>query len=543
MVRSTALTAAIVASLLAVSGAGGAEEQTPRRGGTVVVAQSADEPACLNPFDADRCRPGTSPFTLRYLFWRVLESSFDVGPDFTWRSRLVSSFTFTRKPPFVLTYHIRPEAQWSDGTRITAADFVFTHRAILRYGEPDDPNRTEVRSVRAIDAKTVRVVLHSRLGSFRGLFGMILPRHALLGEDLATIWTDRIDNPKTGQPIGSGPFLVERWDRGKQITLRRNPRYWGKHPAYLDRLVFRFRVDGNALAAGFRSREFDVAAGFPPGFVPALQRERGVQIRTFPSVNWDHFEIRIGAGGHPALKNKVVRRALAFGIDRGPLVRAAYAGLGAQGKQRDSLVFPTTSRYYRPNWSAYRYRRAEARRLFELAGCRRGADRIYVCAGERLSLRFVTRADPGDSRTRVIELVQAQLLRSGVEVVPQFAPSNAFLNEILTSGAFDVALFAFGPRDPDPGLNGIFTCGGGDFSFTGYCQRSVTRDLDQAERIFDAGQRARVLNRADRQLARDVPAIPLYERPQWAALRSTVRNVAPSPIDVLVNAENWWLDR
>src|SRR6187431_1083601 len=127
MVRSTALTAAIVASLLAVSGAGGAEEPTPRRGGTVVVAQSADEPACLNPFDADRCRPGTSPFTLRYLFWRVLESSFDVGPDFTWRSRLVSSFTFTRKPPFVLTYHIRPEAQWSDGTPITAADFVFTH--------------------------------------------------------------------------------------------------------------------------------------------------------------------------------------------------------------------------------------------------------------------------------------------------------------------------------------------------------------------------------------------------------------------------------
>ena len=192
----------------------------------------------------------------------------------------------------------------------------------------------QVRSVRAIDAKTVRVVLRSPLRGFRGLFGRILPRHALLGEDLATVWRDGIDNPKTGQPIGSGPFLIERWDRGKEITLRRNPRYWGRHPAYLDRLVIRFQVDGGALVAGFPAGEFDVAAGFVPSFVPAVQREPGIGFRTFPGAAWDHFEIRMGPGGHPALGSKLVRRALAFGIDRSRLVRAAYADLGAQGRLR-----------------------------------------------------------------------------------------------------------------------------------------------------------------------------------------------------------------
>ena len=54
---------------------------------------------------------------------------------------------------------------------------------------------------------------------------------------------ERIDNPKTGRPIGSGPFLVERWERGKQLTLVRNPRYWGPHAAYLDRIVIRFCKD------------------------------------------------------------------------------------------------------------------------------------------------------------------------------------------------------------------------------------------------------------------------------------------------------------
>lgn len=111
-------------------------------------------------------------------------------------------------------------------------------------------------------------------------------------------------------------------------------------------------------------------------------------------------------------------------------------------------------------------------------------------------------------------------------MVPQFATSNTLFGQILASGAFDIALFAYSPSGPGPALNGVFTCGG-DANYTGYCQRLVTRDLDQADRILDAGRQARVLNRADAQMARDVPAIPLFERPQWMAVRSTVRNFIP----------------
>jgi ABC-type transport system substrate-binding protein len=538
--RALALAAAIAASLLAVSGAGGAQAQAPRVGGTVVFAQVPPEPACLNPFDV-RCRPGTAQITLARIAARVLEAPFDIAPDFTWRARLVSGVTFTKRPPFTLTYHIRPEARWSDGTPITAADFLFTHQAILKHGQPDDLNRTEVRSVRALDAKTVRVVLRTRFAGWRGLFGNILPRHALRGEDLPRVWSDRIENPRTGAAIGSGAFLIERWERGKQITLRRNPKYWGPHAAYLDRVVLRFAVNGSALVDGFRSGEFAVAAGFPPSFFPAVKREPGLRTFAFPGSGWDHFEIRIGPGGHPALKSKLVRRALAFGIDRRPLVRAMFGDIDPQARQRDSVVYPTPSRYYRSNWSMYRYRPAEAHRLLELAGCRRGADSIYVCAGERLSLRFAAPVIPGGYRPRVVELVQAQLRRIGVEVVQVFAPPPVIFDQILPSGVFDVALFAWN-AGPDPSLKTIFGCGGPQ-NYTGYCQRIVTADLDQADRIFDAAQQARVLNRADVQMAKDVPASPLFEQPQWAAVRSTVRNFTPNSLDPLVNAENWWLER
>ena len=138
MARGVAILAAIAVSLLAVSGAGGAGAQTPKRGGTVVVASTPTEPACLNPLNLD-CIPGTSQITALRIVNRVLEAPFDVDSSFRWREQLVSGVEFTTKPPFTLTYHIRPEARWSDGVPITAADFVFTHEAQRTYGLRERP--------------------------------------------------------------------------------------------------------------------------------------------------------------------------------------------------------------------------------------------------------------------------------------------------------------------------------------------------------------------------------------------------------------------
>jgi ABC-type oligopeptide transport system substrate-binding subunit len=54
------------------------------------------------------------------------------------------------------------------------------------------------------------------------------------------IWSENVENPRTGAPIGNGPFLLKSWERGKEMILVRNPRYWGPHTAYLERIVLRF---------------------------------------------------------------------------------------------------------------------------------------------------------------------------------------------------------------------------------------------------------------------------------------------------------------
>jgi peptide/nickel transport system substrate-binding protein len=382
------------------------------------------------------------------------------------------------------------------------------------------------------------VVLRPRSASWPDFFGNILPSHALRGSDLAQVWSDRVDDPRTGRPIGSGPFLVERLERGRQLVLRRNTRYWGPHPAYLERLAIRIVLIPTDPSEDLASGELDVAQGVPPAVVPAVRRQPGIHLVASVSTNFEQLAVQLGRNAHPALRNKLVRRALAYGIDRTALAREIWGDLDPSHGALDSALHQTQSRYYEPNWRAYRYRPAEARRLLGQAGCRSGADGIFSCGGERLSLRFLTSAG-FPSRALALPLIQAQLRAAGVEVVPVFAPGGVFITQILPQRTFDVALFSWAST-PTSSWSPSYGCGG-PVNYTGYCQRLVTAHLDGADRMLDAGRRARVLNRADRGLAGDVPTIPLYQTLASAAYQSSVRNFAFVPWNPLWNAESWWL--
>jgi glutathione transport system substrate-binding protein len=255
------------------------------------------------------------------------------------------------------------------------------------------------------------------------------------------------------------------------------------------------------------------------------------------STGFEHLEIQLGSNAHPALRNKLVRRALAYGIDRTALARQIWGEVDPSVRALDSALHLAQSRYYEPNWGSYRYRPAEARRLLTQAGCRRGADGIFSCGGRRLSLRFVTTVG-NPVRAQALTLIQAQLRAAGVEVVPVFS-SGVFFTQILPQVAFDVALFSWS-GSPAASWVSVYGCGGSQ-NFTGYCQRLVTADLNQADRILDERRHARAFNRADRGLASDVPTIPLFQFVFTAAYDTSVRNFVFLPWNPFWNAENWWL--
>jgi peptide/nickel transport system substrate-binding protein len=255
----------------------------------------------------------------------------------------------------------------------------------------------------------------------------------------------------------------------------------------------------------------------------------------------EHFVFRVGPGGHPALRVKAVRQALAFGIDRVTIANEILRDVPREARRPlDSTTFLPTEAFYRPAWSFYRYDIARARRLLDRSGCRRGSDGVYECAGERLRLRMVTSA--GDLvRQRVVELAVAQLRQVGVEVEPVYAPSPVFLRQILPNGAFDVALFSWAGL-----IGGTFVwpealCGH-EQNFGGYCSRLITRDAQQ-NLIGSLAQRARTLAAMDAKLAKAVPVLPVVQPVMRGFLRSNLRGVinGGGPFEFVQDSEDWWL--
>jgi peptide/nickel transport system substrate-binding protein len=531
----------LVAAVLAATPTAGSGEASPQRGGTVVVERPPGM-NCLNVFGPCGIVSGDPVLA------QVVEGAFEVGSDLVFRPNLVSSVAIGRNP-LTLTYRIRPEARWSDGVPVTASDFVFTYKIFATQKTTAIDEREfygKIRRVRVLGPKAFRVVLREALASWREYFNFVLPSHALAGTDITAVWRDRLDNPKTGRAIGSGPFLVDRFEPGSELVLARNPRYWGPHTAYLDRYVVRFSKSepGDPLGA-LKRGEVDFTTSVPGVAAPltAELAEQAARIPGWRAVAWsspgkEHLAFRIGPGGHPALRNKLVRRALAYGIDRAEIARTDLRG----ARPLDSTVFLPGEPFYRPNWPRYRYRPAEARRLLEQAGCRRGADGIYLCAGQRLSLRFVTTAG-SRTRERALTHMQAHLRPVGVEVEVTYAPTTAFFGTILPRGDFDAALFAWFVS-PGGFLPPEALCGDVQ-NWTGYCSRLVMRDARQTDRIVDPRRRAELLNSADAKLAQDVPLLPILQPLGHAALKRTIRGFVPggTMFNYTQNTEDWWVAR
>lgn len=132
-------------------------------------------------------------------------------------------------------YQIRPEAQWSDGSPITVADFQFLANAIVgNEGTLEAPNYRAIQAIRSSDAgKTVYVDFSQPLANWQSLFSNLLPAHLIRGE--------RFDQALSATvPASAGIFSVGKIDRQLgEVALNRNDRFWGAHPANIEVLKFK----------------------------------------------------------------------------------------------------------------------------------------------------------------------------------------------------------------------------------------------------------------------------------------------------------------
>ena len=190
------------------------------------------------------------------VFETLLEKSWD--EPFSMYGLLAEDVTLAADGLSV-SFRLRPEARFADGSKVTADDVVFSFNA-LRSAKAHPQYRVywaDVERVERVDERTARFVFKKANPEL----------HLILGEMpvLSQHWANGrpFDELARVKPVGSGPYILESYDWGKQIRYKRNPDYWAKDLPVrrgmynFDEVSFKYYKDRTVSLEAFKAGEFD----------------------------------------------------------------------------------------------------------------------------------------------------------------------------------------------------------------------------------------------------------------------------------------------
>ena len=208
---------------------------------------------------------GVSPSTMReYVYESLLMRS---GDEAFSLYGLIAQSVELPEDRSAITFHLRPEARFSDGAPITPEDVLFSHEMLKQKGWPYHRSHySKVESAEKVSAHAVRFTFGAagdrEIPMILGLMP-ILPKHKTTAENF--------EQTTLEPPIGSGAYSVARVDAGRSITYRRNPDWWGRNLAVtrgrfnFDEIKVEYFRDASSLFEAFKAGEIDLRVEEDPG--------------------------------------------------------------------------------------------------------------------------------------------------------------------------------------------------------------------------------------------------------------------------------------
>jgi peptide/nickel transport system substrate-binding protein len=436
-----------------------------------------------------------------------------------------------------ILYHLRRGVRWQDGVPVTAADVLFTLRAIV---DPRNPIRSRegydrIAHADRIDDRTVRVVLKApwapaiaTLFSYGTAPQYVLPAHLLAREP-------RLDQAAFGAaPIGNGPYRFVSWQRGERLVYAANPAYWRGAPATA-RLEIRVVPDPGTNFTALESGALDWNLISPVQQQSMLGRA-GLAFRYVPLALVAGVALNTT---HPPLDDVRVRRAIAAAIDR----QAISDKITFKRYPVVDTAQPLGSWARDPAVHLPAYDPAAADKLLDAAGWMRGSDGIRVKAGKRLALTYVQFPE-SQTGVRAAAFIERELHARGIDLALKsvtnaklFLPKSA--GGALASGDFDLAYVPW-PMGADPDDSFLLTCDG-PANVMRWCDRQVDALESRALVAPTQTERAALYSAIERRVAAAVPIVYLFDPSYIYAYRTALRGFAPNAFNPTWNAADWSL--
>ncbi len=503
--RQRSLVVTVIAAALVAACSGGGDHRAvgpvttveqPRQGGTISI--SVGEPVCADWYG--QC--GAS--NLGIVALQTLPSPMEFS-DGKYRPTplLVGDPVVDFGPPHRVTYGIAPGAVWSDGTPITSSDFKYTWE---QARSTNVRGMGDVAAVDDADPKAAVVTWKEPSAAWRDRFRPILPRHLLDGRDRAA-------EMKDGYRFSGGPWLIDRWTRGQELKLVRNPAYWGT-PAHLDAVVLRVISDPAASRQAYKSNQVDMLnqAGAEPG-VEDMRNLPDTGFVELPGLGYSFLAFNTQS---PPLDRKAVRHALAYATDRDAVVTQLQGHLRPGVRPSQSLASLANPTWYSEPFARYRLDLAKVTDLMRADGWSKGSDGVWMKADTRARIELLVDAGPR-FHSLLAQIVESQWKEAGFDVTVKRANATAINVELLPRGAYQVAFTGALATVVDPGQCARFCSRNIPTEASRFVGGNVTRVISpmlddlwaQVDTELDTARRIDLVRRGQEALAEELPALPL----------------------------------
>jgi peptide/nickel transport system substrate-binding protein len=572
---SLAAVAAVATLVLAACGGGGGEDGDASEGG--VYQDCKASPTTCNAVPAAQLQQGGSltfaieknlpNWNLNSSEGNVFETGLAVKTFLPWtftttpdlkqvlNENLLVSAEQTNTNPQTIVYKIKPEAVWSDGTPITADDFVFQWKTMNGKDCPEcaaaqNAGYNQISSLTGSDGgKTVTLVFGTPYADWKNLFASgtpLYPAHIAAQQGdlntpagLAAAWKWF---GATVPTYSGGPFQVSNWQDNVALTLTPNPKWYGATKPPLEQLIMRVITEASQEPVALQNDEVQVIYPQPQvDLVQQVQNIPGVSQFQGLGLTWEHLDLNLA---NEYLADEPLRDAIFAATNVQSIIDSTVG-------QFNEDVTPLKSHMFVPGIDGYEdYLPPEqgsgnveaARKILSDAGY------TNVAEGQQLT-RPDGRAVPplrirytvGNAiRQTTVELIQAQVRPLGItlEIVP-----TDDLGGTTSSGDYDMIVFAW-VQTPASFSNAEQTWNSTSSSNYGkYNNPEVDRLMHEAATSTDLAAARDTLNEAGRILAEDSYVLPLYQKPTIIAAQDDVANVRNnSSLDgPTYNVEEWGL--
>ncbi len=406
-----------------------------------------------------------------------------------------------------IIFHLRHGIHFSDGRELTARDVKYTFDFVADHHNrsPKAGGLEQLALIEAPDDHTIRMTT-------RAPYAPALEM-AMLG--IVPEGTPARSS-KLIAPPGTGPFKLVDFERDDRVVLQRSSARENPNPAAVKGIVFKVVPDPTVRALELVEHICDLAPNdIQPDLLPYLRAQEGLDVLTSAGTTYWYLTFNFR---DPVLRDKRVRQAIAYAIDRDEIIRAY---LRNTARIATGMLAPENWAYH-GNVMTYRYDPARARGLLEDAGFK-ADDR-----GKR-DLTLVFKCTPEGSRMG--EILQAMLRRVGIEVRIRSNEWATFYDD-MQRGNFDIAAMPWiGIRDPHHyymvfdsrmvpprGLNRGH-----------YSNPEMDRLVEAGDTTIDAAARKKIYAQVQNLAADDLPYVSLWWQDNVVVMNRRVAGFRPSP--------------